>query len=245
VRAVLAAAVVLLASSAGAARAALPSLYVNYKTENCTFTLTTDGGKTVRTILPGTYQVVVATHGSYGEYPVPEGSLMACKGFIGFRLTGPGVSLFTTLEDGDGTGEVLRAKFKAGATYTFQDDHNVAGTRRSVTTAKSGTVATVGPPQFRGGLTALVSATGVLTLQRNNEPITSVQEGEWTIVVTDKSKTSGLALQQAHTSKITVVTTAAYAGSKQVDVILKPGRWYFSSPGVRWTTKTGSFWVVS
>ena len=44
-------------------------------------------------------------------------------------------------------------------------------------------------------------------------------------MVTDKSKTSGIAVQQFGKSRITVVTTAAFTGSKQVDVVLKPGRW--------------------
>jgi hypothetical protein len=221
----------LLATGAGGARAALPSIYVKYKTETCTFSLTTDAGKAVRTILPGTYQVVVATDGTYGDYFVSDQTgLRACMGFVGFRLTGPGVNLFTTLEDGDASGDTLNAKFKAGATYTFQDDHNVAGTRKSFTVAKTGSAAAVGPVQFRGGLTALVSSTGTVTLQRNNEPISSVQEGEWTIVVRDQSKTSGLSIQQLNKSPV-AVTTAAYRGSKQVDVILKPGRWFFYSPG--------------
>ena len=159
-RGLLAVAAVAAAAGAGVAEGALPSLYVNYKAENCTFSLTTDAGKAVRTILPGTYQVVVETHGTYGDFYVSEETgLRACKGFVGFRLTGPGVNLFTTLDDGDSSGEILSAKFKAGATYTFQDDHNVAGTRKSFTVAKTGSAASVGP-QFRGGLTALVSAKG-------------------------------------------------------------------------------------
>jgi hypothetical protein len=57
------AAVVVTVSSAGVARAGLPSLYVNYKTETCTFSLTNDAGKTVHTILPGAYQVVIPRPG--------------------------------------------------------------------------------------------------------------------------------------------------------------------------------------
>ena len=48
----------------GVARAGFPSLFVTYKTENCTFTFRNDAGKTVHTILPGDYQVVVATSGT-------------------------------------------------------------------------------------------------------------------------------------------------------------------------------------
>ena len=69
---VIAIAVVAAAAGAGVARAGFPSLFVTYKTEDCTFTFRNDAGKTVGTILPGDYQVVVATSGTYGDYYVSD-----------------------------------------------------------------------------------------------------------------------------------------------------------------------------
>ena len=230
-------AAVVAAAGAGLAHAGFPSLYVTYKTETCTFSLTDDAGKTVRTILPGAYQVVVTTSGTFGDYFVSEQTgLRACKGFVGFRLTGPGVNLTTTLDDGDSAGETLAAKFKAGATYTIQDDHNVAGTRRSFTVATSGSV---GVP-LRGVLVGTVSSKGELTLSRNDKAVSSLKQGKWTFSIRDDSKTSGFSLQQLHKSPVEV-TTGSYFGFKEVTIDLKPGRWYFYSPG--FTKRT--FVVVS
>jgi hypothetical protein len=215
------------AAGAGGARAGLPSLYVNYKTENCTFTLTNDAGKTVRTILPGAYQVVIATPGTFGDhYTSTETGLLACKGFVGFRLTGPGVDIRTTLDFGDASGETYPATFKAGATYTVQDDHNVAGTRRSFEVATSGSV---GVP-LRGVLFATVGPKGELALSRNDKTVSSLKQGKWTLSVRDDSKTTGFTLQQLSKSPV-AVTTGSYYGFKEVTVTLTPGQWTFFSPG--------------
>ncbi len=228
-------------SGAGVARAGYPSLYVNYKTETCTFSLTNDAGKTVRTILSGTYQVVIATSGTFGDYYVSgETGLMACKGFVGFRLTGPGVNITTTLDYGDSAGEIDAATFKAGGTYTVQDDHNVAGTKRTFTVATSGSVPDVGGVPFRGALDVSVSSKGKVTLSRKNKAVSSLKQGRWTFSVSDQSKTIGFTLQQLDKSPVTV-TSGAFFGFREVTISLKPGRWYFYSPG----HEKSSFEVVS
>jgi hypothetical protein len=219
------------ASVAGVARAGFPSLYVNYKTEDCTFSLTNDAGKTVRTILSGAYQVVVATSGTFGDYYVsPDTGLRACKGFVGFRLTGPGVNLTTTLDFGDSSGEILAATFKAGGTYIVQDDHNVAGTKRSFTVSKTGSVPDVGGSPLRGALDASVSSKGKLTLSLKSKAVSSLKQGRWTFSVNDQSKTSGFTIQQLGKSPVTV-TNAGFFGFREVTITLKPGRWSFYSPG--------------
>ena len=221
------AAVVALAAGGGVARAGFPSLFATYKTENCTFTFRNDAGKAVHSILPGYYQVVVATSGTYGDYYVSDQTgLRACKGFVGFRLTGPGVNLTTTLDDGDSSGQVLAATFKPGGTYTVQDDHNVAGTKRTFTVARSGSVTVA----LRGVLIATVSAKGQLALTRNDKVVSSLKQGKWTISVRDNSKTSGFTLQQLSKSPFTV-TDGAFYGYRDVTIVLKPGQWTFYSPG--------------
>jgi len=105
-------------TAAPGAHAAFPSLYVNYKTEDCA------------------YQVVITTPNPYGVFgDSGTNDLTACKGFVQFRLTGPGVSVHATLDYGDSTSELYPGTFQPGATYTIQDDNNIAGTRRSITVA--------------------------------------------------------------------------------------------------------------
>src|SRR5579884_269074 len=84
-----------------AARAALPTLYVAY-TMNCTFTITDDSGAKVTSIPPGSYQVQVTSPVAFGGVDLSgTNDMTACKGSVQFHLTGPGVSISTTLEDGD------------------------------------------------------------------------------------------------------------------------------------------------
>src|SRR5439155_7649903 len=111
-------------AAAPGAQAAFPSLYVDYKTEDCTIRFTNDAGANVTTVAPGTYQIVITTSDPFGVFGQTEG-LRACRGFVQFRLTGPGVSVYTTLDYGDGASEIYPATFQPGATYTLQDDNNI------------------------------------------------------------------------------------------------------------------------
>lgn len=234
-----------LASLAGAstARAVIPSLYVNYNGDNCTFQVTTDAGTPLTTIPPGTYQVVVSTHDPYGL----TGS---CKGFVQFRLTGPGVSLFTTLDYGDGSSEIDSESFQAGATYAMQDDGNIAATHMMFTIATTGSAAGVttttsssskgaSTPSVvptRGALQGLVSASGAVSLTtKAGKPVTSLKAGRYTFSVHDQSKTRGFSLQAlGHAAK--ALTTAGYTGWRDTTVTLTAGRWFaFAKAGAKKT----------
>src|SRR5262249_31967117 len=95
---------------AGGARTAdvLPTLYVAY-TMHCTFAITDDSGRRVASIPPGTYQVLVTTPMVFADVDLSGiFDMTACKGFVQFQLTGPGVNLQTTLQDGDEDKEMLR-----------------------------------------------------------------------------------------------------------------------------------------
>ena len=178
----------------GAPAADLPSLYVDYH-EDCTFRLTNDNGATVTQVAPSIYyQIVVATPSPFaGIYHPGANDLVGCNGNVKFRLTGPGVSVTTTLDGGDGQYEVFSAKFEAGSTYTFQDDSNVNGTRRTVVAS--------GPPPavddhaarparsratpkpepvdktLRGTLAGSVTTAGKLALTLKGKPVTTLKPG--------------------------------------------------------------------
>ena len=236
----LAATLAFVAGAAGA-RADLPTLYVGYSTADCTFRLTNDGGTAVTTIAPGTYQVSITTPDPFGLFGNSgAGDLQACKGYVQFRLTGPGVSLFTTLDYGDSASELYSETFKAGGTYTLQDDGNVANTRRTFTVSESGTAGSTPPGSatsggggavaFRGVLEVSVSARGTLVVTRKGEKIGGLKAGRYTFSVHDGSKKLGFSLQPP-AGKPQTVTNAVYVGFRDLAVVLTPGRWTFFVPG--------------
>jgi hypothetical protein len=232
------------------ARAVMPSLYIGYNAADCTFRLTNDAGTAVAGIYPGTYQVVITTPDPFGVYDQSGPGLMGCKGFVKFRLSGPGVSIFTTLENGDSASEMYTETFEPGGTYTLQDDTNIAGTRRSFTVATSGSPpAPVTPASqkthaaeslpLRGQLDATVSS-GKVTLTRKGKALGAVRAGRYVFAVHDASKRDGFSLQAPKGWKH-AVTDAAFVGWRDVIVPLQPGRWSFFTPGGEKTT----FLVVS
>ena len=246
-------AVILAAAVAAAARADLPTLYVDYSIADCTFRFTNDSGASVTSIAPGTYQVVIETPQPLGLFDLSgRTDLYACKGFVSFRLTGAGINLQTTLEYGDSAFEQYPETFQAGATYTVQDDNNVAGTRRSFTVATSGSAPVVasaagtgstskkGTPStdltgsavvpFRGALDAIVPASGKLSLSRNGRKVASLKTGRYTFAVDDESKSTGFSVQVLN-GKPTALTSVGFVGSHDVTIRLKPGRWTFFTPG--------------
>ena len=115
----------------------VPTLYVSY-TMGCAFTITGDNGATITVIPPGDYQVLVTSPQPFAE-PDLTGQAdpnIACGGSLSFRLTGPGVSIRTTLEDGDSAAEQFRRTFQVG-TYTAEEDRRPAATRTVITVAAS------------------------------------------------------------------------------------------------------------
>src|SRR4029078_799480 len=110
--AVLSTAAVLVATASGGARdTVLPSLYVDYAL-NCTFVITDDDGKRVSSIAPGTYQVLVRSVVVFALVDLSGiDDFTACKVFVQFQLSGPGVSTFTNLQEGDEDVDSFKATF--------------------------------------------------------------------------------------------------------------------------------------
>ena len=229
------------ALAASGAQADLPSIYVRYKAEDCTFRVTNDSGTVVTTIAPGTYQVVITTPDPFGVFDLSgRTDLMACKGFVNFRLTGPGINLTTTLEYGDSTFEAYPETFRPGGTYTVQDDVNVAGTRKTITVSTTGSAPAVQgpetgstakkPAQLRGTLDASVTAAGKLSLTRNGKTVTSLKAGRYTFSVHDQSRKRGFSIRVVN-GKSQPITNGAFFGWRDLTLELTPGRWSFFTPG--------------
>ncbi len=144
--AALVAACALFAAALGSSRAAtLPTIYVNY-TMNCTFTITDDNGRPVTSISPGQYQVLVATPASFGGVDLAGiYDMTACKGSVDFHLTGPGVNLATTLDDGDSDNVLLDGTFQPSATYAATDGNQPTVAHVSFTTTATGPPASPAP----------------------------------------------------------------------------------------------------
>lgn len=240
---VLAAAVLALSASA-ASGAALPTLYANY-TPNCTFAFVGDSGAAVTAPAPGTYQLVVAT-----PYAFSNG-LAACE-FVEFHLTGPGVNLATDLGSGDSEVEQHTVTLQPSGTYVVQDDARPGQTRRTFTVSGSGSATPVATPStgaspstkgtpskdpvgsailpLRGALAASVSTGGKLTLLRGKARVSTLKSGRYSVRVVDQSAAAGFAVQTLKKSP-TTLTARAFTGTRIVTLALRPGQWFFLTPG--------------
>jgi hypothetical protein len=259
--AVLAAAAVFVPAGSSRPGAVLPTLYVEY-TMNCTFAISDDNGKKVTSIAPGTYQVLVTTPVVFADVDLSGiFDMTACKSYVQFQLAGPGVSLSTTLQDGDEDKEILKATFQPSASYTALDLNQASATRTTFSTQASGAASSpTGPTSsstsgkgtpstditgseanpFRGSLDAIVYKSGKLSLSRNGKTVTSLKAGRYTFSVDDESKTTGFTVKALRAKGVSV-TAAAFVGSHAVTLTLKQGRWFFY-----WGTgKKTSFFVVS
>jgi hypothetical protein len=245
--AAVAAAAGVVCATGGAAGAAFPTIYVQYTT-NCTFTVTDDAGKAVTSITPGQYQVAVSTPVSFGGVDLSGRSDMtACKGSIDFDLTGPGVAVGTTLNDGDGSFDLLSATFRPSSTYVAVDNNQPTVARASFTTLATGTATgsaggttttatgSAGSSSGSGStktavvgtLKASVGSTGALKLTYKGKSVSSLKAGKYTVTVVDTSTHNGFILRASGKPAVTV-SPVAFVGSKSVDVDLKTGQWYFA-----------------
>ena len=90
-------------------------------------------------IAPGGYQVVNTGGSISGAVSRRRRPTTNCHGFVQFQLTGPGVSITTTLDDGDSTDALMTATFKASSGYTMVDNNLPALTKFVFTTTATGT----------------------------------------------------------------------------------------------------------
>ena len=233
----------------------LPSLYVNYSL-NCTFRITDDSGKPLTSIAPGSYQLQIMTPQVFAEVDLSGiFDMTACKSFVQFQLTGPGVNISTTLQDGDEDYGEFTVTFQPSGTYVAVDNNQPSLARVSFTTLSSGTPITptspvtggsggagttsggtgggksaigtsIGTDPLRGTLIGLVSAAGKLSLTDRGKAVASLESGRYTVTVTDESAKGGFNLQQSK-KNASAVTGIAFVGKKTVTLDFKPGQWLF------------------
>ena len=192
------------------------------------------------TIPPGTYQFVL-NNNTADDYAVDHK----------FHIFGPGVN-YTPPSGAVQTS--FSVTFQAGSSYTIQDDLDPADHRLTVlATTAAGSSTTGGgststtpsgstkptssdivgseATPFRGALDAIVFGNGHLSLSRLGKVVKTLKAGRYTFFVDDESKVRGFSVQQLHKPAI-AITTATFKGTHDVTISLKPGTWFFFSPGV-------------
>jgi hypothetical protein len=226
-----------------------PTLYITYAM-NCTFTILDDSGKQVTSVAPGAYQVDVRTPVVFGMYPTSPGQtdFYACRGIPQFQLTGPGVSLFTTMTAGCEQDKLFTETFAPNATYVAQDLNQPSLTHAAFTTLASGTSSPVavtygggkGKPQastdiagslkVKATLHATVTANGALKLVSGGKTVSKLAAGRYTFAISDQdAKASFTILGPTYTAPKTL-TAAGFKGTHSVVLSLTSGRWtYYSS----------------
>lgn len=258
--AVIAALVALVAGASGArgslatrstAAPVYATIYVTY-TDQCTFTITNEAGAPITTIPPGQYQVDVSTPVLFRnlyDAGSASSSLNACKGFVQFQLTGPGVNLTTTLDVGcQDTLTLPATDFPPSSTFTAVDENNAAATKTTFTTAATGSP--VIPSGFAGGTTglksttstggggvgskypplhhlaAILSANGTTTLLNSaGRQALNVAQGTTDITFKDRDAKATFVVQQNGSAPIRLTP------NKTKQVLFTPGIWkYYASP---------------
>jgi hypothetical protein len=229
-----------------------PTLYVNYALD-CTFTITDDSGNPVHAIPPGAYEVDVSTSILFSSYVQSLGptNFTGCQGHAQFQLTGPGVSIYTTLFNGCSSDQILPVQtFQPSSTYVAQDNNQSSVARVLFTTLATGsptaptapyTSTSSGPGTastdvvgsdtasavpFRGTLAGAVSAAGKLTLTYKGKGLTTLVAGRYTVAVADHSRQKGFVLQEIHRAA-TTLAEGSFVGKRSTTIDLKAGQWFF------------------
>ena len=244
----------------------LPTLYVQY-TNQCLFSVVNDAGQPVTSIAPGQYELDVSTPIMFRLLAPggPSGNpndFTGCKGWVQFQMTGPGVSVFTTLDNGCSSDNVLGTlKFQPSSTYTLEDMNQPAATKMTITTLAGGTpqLPTKTPYDTTSGTGTLstdligssapvratlegkLAANGKLTLTLRGKPVSKLRSGRYTFAISDQDKQGGVSLQpNVKNVGASQLSGPAFVGTKKTTVSLSTGRWTVSAPGGRGYTLTVS-----
>jgi hypothetical protein len=243
----------------------LPTLYVEY-TDQCTFTVVNDAGQAVTSIAPGQYELDVSTPIMFRllDPGGPSGNandFTGCNGYVQFQMTGPGVNVFSTLDNGCSSDDVIGTwTLQPGSTYTLEDLNQPAATAMTITTLAGGTpqqpttspydatsgkgslsTDLIGSSVLRGTLQGKLAANGKLTLTLNGKSVSKLQSGRYTFAITDLDKKGGVSLQlNGKNVDATQLSGQAFVGTRTTTVAFSAGRWTVSAPDGRAYTLTVS-----
>jgi len=214
----------------GASAASVGQLDVTYEM-NCSFTLTKDG-RSVGTLEPGEYSVVVTTPVPYANPDQQASSIVylpICDGSARFSLTGPGVNLHSTVGDGNQVRAQYSVTLQPSASYTAADDKGqslgrfVFGTSGASQDAGS-SAGTSTDTAAATKLDVSTTSAGAVKLVLGGKLVTRVRPGSYTLVLNDRSAKAGYTLRSP-SGKLVRVTTAKFVGKASKRVKLGAGRW--------------------
>ena len=235
----LAAALLVLPSSALGRAAANPSINVNYSLSGTIAASLPDGTQLGTT--SGSPTVISAGYYTF-EMLGPGG----CASIPQFILKGPGMYLSDNLDGGETQFLEHLVHLLPNSTYTwtsdaapsvvhtFQTNSVVVGTPPDAasksglsssnhTTVSSSDLAASNVLPFRGTLIGAVSAAGRLTIAFKGKSIASLKAGVYMINITDKSSTTGFMLQKI--KRVISLTGPAFVGKRTASVRLTAGEW--------------------
>ena len=238
-----------LACAGGASAAVSQTIYAWFDVDGNLNVRYVDNSNVGSTIPPGTYQVIL-NNNTADDYAVDHKFHIFG---LGVNYTPPSGAVQTTFS----------VTFQAGSTYTIQDDLDPADHHQTVlatnaapassggnTTTSTTASGTTKPTSsdivgsavvpFRGALDGIVFGDGKLSLSRLGKTVASLKTGRYTFFVDDESKTRGFTVQQLK-GKAVAVTNGSFTGTHDLTITLRPGRWFFFSPGA----KKNVFFVVS
>jgi hypothetical protein len=248
-----------LGNSRATTHAGVPTLYVQY-TMNCTFSFADDSGNRITSIAPGTYEVEVSTPIMFKLVDTlnqAPGDMTGCRGWVQFQMTGPGVTLSTTLDTGCDSFYLLPEQtFKAGQTYTAVDLNQPSVTRTALTVLQAGAAPSPQSPYGNGtgkgqttqdivgsaaAKTAIkatlygsLSAGGALVMKNNGKSVSSLTAGRYRFVITDKDPKASVMLSGGKVVK--TLSAAGFVGRHSTTVTLTAGHWTYSvNPGKGYT----------
>jgi hypothetical protein len=230
----------------------VPTLYVEY-TNQCTFSFQNDAGQTVTSIPAGTYEVEVQTPIMFKLITTPNmptGDMTGCGGWVQFQMTGPGVSLASTLDTGCVSTEILpETTFKAGATYNAVDLNQPSVAHQTLTVTTGTPVAGASPydngtgqgesqqaligsetksTQIQGTLLGSLAANGALKLTWKGKAVSSLKAGRYRFTITDKSPKAGFTIVPSG-GKARTITGTAFVGRHTEFLTLTAGSYAYSS----------------
>jgi hypothetical protein len=235
-----------LTPAAGARIASPLTLMVDYSYTG-DITVTLPSGQPVG-VKSGTPTVIPA-----GYYNV-ELTQPGCVDTATFILTGPGVSIFDNLQNGEVVTDAVAANLQPNSTYTwrsgavnppviftFQTSADVVGTpppasgpatKGPTSTNPETNTSLVGSgasgAKLQGTLAGSVSSAGTAALAFKGKSVTILKAGKYTFTVTDKSPGHGFVLRRASHPAMTL-TGGAFVGRHKTTVTLTTGQWYFAA----------------
>ncbi len=238
---------------AGSSRVAVPpKVYPTLSfvyTNDCTFTMQNEAGGVITSLAPGEYTVVIQTPEAFGAVPLTSlgaSGLQYCKGLAQFQLSGPGVSLSTSVYGGCLSNEQYNVTFQPNATYTAQDNNQPSVTRTVFntlsaaftvvpTTVTSGSSAGTSDTDIvgsavalEGTLSASLSAKGISSLTLGGKTVSRLAVGRYKFAITDRDP-KGSVIIVSPRKTATNLTGVRFVGKKTATVKLTAGRWTYSA----------------